>query len=475
MSVSPQTILRVDELELKNFRCFASCAFKLHPEVNILVADNAQGKTAILDAIALALDVYVSAAAYRRKSHGLRRDDIHRSINAEGKLSTHIPAQFITMGFFMDKPYGWGLSLYSTGERARNTRRKAKQLHKAVLDFIEVPADTAAKSNPVPEKTLPLAAFYGTGRLWSEHKLTKGKQSYASITPGRLSAFADCLSSSSSFKTFTTWYRAAVQSLSNPAFKAQSLSERTPLLLAAVREAVKTVLEPTGWTSIDWEFPEVMPDGSRVGQGYMVVEHAEKGRLPLDYLSDGVRNMIALTADLAHRCVRLNPHLGENAARQTPGVLLIDEVDMHLHPRWQQLIVGLIAKAFPTMQLIFTTHSPHVLSTVFADSIRVIHVAKGLGAIETPKYQTRGVESADILAKIMGVDPVPQVPESVALHEYRALVQADDFSSEQAESNWQELIGRFGKEHPVLTDIEVLKRLQDFKRAHNINGGLERA
>jgi len=475
MSSSPQTILRIDELDLKNFRCFASCGFKLHPRTNILVADNAQGKTALLDAIALALDVYVSAIAYGCKSHGLKHDDIHRAFNTEGKLVTHTPSQFNAKGFFMEKPYGWGLSLNSTGERARNTRNKSKQLHNGVLSLLGTTPDPAAKSNPLPNSTLPLAAFYGTGRLWSEHKLTKGKQSYASISPGRVSAFSDCLSSSSSFKTFTAWYRTAVQIINNPAFKAQSLSERTPLLLAAVREAVKTVLEPTGWTTIDWEFPEVAPDGTRTGQGYMVVEHAERGRFPLDYLSDGVRNMIALTADLAHRCVRLNPHLGENAARHTPGVLLIDEVDMHLHPKWQQLIVGLIAEAFPSMQLIFTTHSPHVLSTVFADSIRVIHVSKGEGIVITPKYQTRGVESADILAKIMGVDPVPQVPESVALHAYRSLVQSDRFRTEDADQQWNSLLAHFGNEHPVLTEIEVLKRLQDFKRDHNINGGNARA
>lgn len=475
MSVPPQTILRIDELELKNFRCFGTCAFKLHPEVNIFVADNAQGKTALLDAIALALDVYVSAVAHRRTSHGIKTEDIYRSINADGKAELNKPSKFDAKGFYMGTEYAWGLSLKSNGKSARNTRRKAKHLHETIINSLGTATDQAAKVNPLLGQTLPIAAFYGTGRLWSEHKLTKGKKGYASITPGRVSAFADCLSSSSSFKTFTTWYREAARTLRDPKYKAQSINDQTPRLLSAVREAVNTVLEPTGWVSIDWEFPEVLEDGSPAGQGHMVVEHAEKGRLPLDYLSDGVRNMIALTADLAHRCVRLNPHLGENAAKQTPGVLLIDEVDMHLHPRWQQLIVGLLSNAFPAMQLIFTTHSPHVLSTVFADSIRVIHVSNGEGVIETPKYQTRGVESADILAKIMGVDPVPQVPESIALHKYRALVQADDFHAPQANAEWEKLVAHFGSEHPVLTDIETLKRLQDFKREHNIKGGPDRA
>ena len=77
----------------------------------------------------------------------------------------------------------------------------------------------------------------------------------------------------------------------------------------------------------------------------------------ISILSDGVRNMIALVADIARRCASLNPHLNEAAARLTPGVLLIDEVDMHLHPRWQQLVVGLLQNAFPAMQMILSTHS----------------------------------------------------------------------------------------------------------------------
>ena len=60
-----------------------------------------------------------------------------------------------------------------------------------------------------------------------------------------------------------------------------------------------------------------------------MVDHPDTRRLPLSTLSDGVRNMVALIADIAHRCAWLNPHLGEDAARHTPGVFFIDEVDMH--------------------------------------------------------------------------------------------------------------------------------------------------
>jgi predicted ATP-binding protein involved in virulence len=122
--------------------------------------------------------------------------------------------------------------------------------------------------------------------------------------------------------------------------------------------------------------------------------------------------MIALIADIARRCASLNPHLGEEAATRTPGVLLIDEVDMHLHPRWQQLVIDLLRQTFPCLQMILSTHSPHVLSTVDKESIRVIRLRDSRGLVETPKFQTRGVQSADVLASIMEVDPTPQLREA---------------------------------------------------------------
>ena len=182
-----------------------------------------------------------------------------------------------------------------------------------------------------------------------------------------MSGYTDCLSSSSSFKGMVAWYENKWNETRDPRFSTE-LSKNLPLL-AAVQKATRVVLEPTGWCELDWDFEKKS----------LVVGHRDYGRLPLSALSDGVRNMVALIADIARRCASLNPHLSEEAAQLTPGVLLIDEVDMHLHPRWQQLIVDLLRKAFPAMQMILTTHSPHVLSTVDKESIRVIRLQDGRG------------------------------------------------------------------------------------------------
>ena len=133
--------------------------------------------------------------------------------------------------------------------------------------------------------------------------------------------------------------------------------------MSAVNQAVGTVLKPTGWGNL--RFSETF--------GYATVEHPDQGVLAVGQMSDGIRNTIALVADIAWRCVQLNAHLGDAAVRDTEGIVLIDEVDMHLHPEWQQLIVGSLREAFPRIQFIVTTHSPQVLTTVDAESVRIIH------------------------------------------------------------------------------------------------------
>jgi predicted ATP-binding protein involved in virulence len=92
-------------------------------------------------------------------------------------------------------------------------------------------------------------------------------------------------------------------------------------------------------------------------------------RLLFRQLSDGYRNLIGMVADIAYRCIKLNPHLGEDAVSQTPGIVLIDELDLHLHPNWQRQIVADLKKVFPKIQFIATTHSPFIVQSLRADEL----------------------------------------------------------------------------------------------------------
>jgi predicted ATP-binding protein involved in virulence len=180
------------------------------------------------------------------------------------------------------QPVKWGSTVSSYAAKVRPSTRDLK------------PAQIAAQTPRDENDTLPLVAFYGTGRLWAEHRLTEGRRTSVTAVSERLGGYADCLSSSSSFKGVSAWYEHRVREAASPAYK-EALATNIALL-TAVREAARTVLEPTGWSQLDWD----------VDLESLVADHEQNGRLPFSLLSDGVRNMLALVADVSRRCASLN-------------------------------------------------------------------------------------------------------------------------------------------------------------------------
>lgn len=157
-------------------------------------------------------------------------------------------------------------------------------------------------------------------------------------------------------------------------------------------------------------------------------------------------------ARTAYRCVLLNSHLGLQAADKTTGVILIDEVDMHLHPQWQQNVLGSLAKAFPSLQFVVTTHSPQVLTTVASKSIRVIKEGELFAA---PKG-SQGAEASRLLKSIFDVDVRPPLEKNTQdLEEYAQLVYADKWTSDRAVELRQMLDEVFGNEEPKLTELDL--------------------
>jgi predicted ATP-binding protein involved in virulence len=130
--------------------------------------------------------------------------------------------------------------------------------------------------------------------------------------------------------------------------------------------------------------------------------------------------------------------------------------------------VALLQAAFPNVQFVLSTHSPHVLSAVDFDSIRVIHLDDGQGMTPKPEFQTLGDESAGVLARVMDVNPVPDVESARWLSHYRALVQNSQDQSADAHETLSKLLTHFGAGHHLLQEAEILRRLQEFKRQNNI-------
>ena len=152
-------------------------------------------------------------------------------------------------------------------------------------------------------------------------------------------------------------------------------------------------------------------------------------------------------ADIACRCAKLNPHLGEDACEKTNGIVMIDEVDIFLHPAWQQRILGDLHAAFPNIQFIVTTHSPQVVSTAPRESVRIIDAAEVV-PFDMP---TVGVGIGDILAGIFGTHPTPQnTAIAQKVNRLHAMLSEGLGDTPEWKCIYAELEGYFGKDYPPL-------------------------
>lgn len=472
--------MKIDSITLKNFRCYKDLKLELHENVTVLVANNGQGKTTILDAIRIALWPYVGQFDLARtpseiQTNTISIDDVRvlkasdnssRMFGALDAMARQLPASITVSGSYNDKgPVIW--ERYRDSE-AKNSRTKDGEGTKALKTDVKL-LQGSVRDLTVPPQTLPVFGYYGTGRLWNEKRLTESKKGKTDITDEqtRMFAYRDCLDPASSFKHFEEWFTSAYRKVMEYQISQIEAGEtfievpdelRRPVKV--IQDAVNEVLKPVGWQHLQYS--------EKYGKS-LVLKHPSYGIMKIGQLSDGIKNILAMIADIAYRAVLLNEHLSEKAAKETPGVVLIDEVDMHLHPSWQQTVVGSLRNAFPEIQFVVTTHSPQVLSTVSAECIRIIKheqnadSGKTESSAEQPSTQSLGVASADVMAQLQGVDPIPDVEQAKWLTSYKAMVEQGDLNSDDATNLKDKIIDHFGENHQEWLECKRLTRLQAMK------------
>jgi predicted ATP-binding protein involved in virulence len=197
----------------------------------------------------------------------------------------------------------------------------------------------------------------------------------------RFAGYRDCLNPASDVKRLLEW------------FKTQELSALQRGNQSATLEAARKAIL------------SCVPDASQVefdiARDDLMLRFADKS-LPFAYLSDGYRSMVALATDIAIRCATLNPHFKDMSLHETPGVVLIDELDLHLHPRWQRRLIDDLLRTFPRIQFVGTTHSPFIIQSLLPiDGVQLLN----LDNEQADDFSNKSVE--DISEEIQGVE-LPQ-------------------------------------------------------------------
>lgn len=409
----------IRSLTLSRYRSFDAISLNFHPRLTLFSAPNGEGKTAVLDGIAISLRLFVDTLLKKKSSPGFRKEDIQVFVATGGSMENYLPQEPTKLSanaFVFGRRVSWSRELGSDQSKAKTTIKDAKQLSAAARDLLKGIQIPVIQSSDVPlaPATLPLVSYYGTGRLFSQIKQRSSGQTQKS----RLLGYRDCLNPNSSYKDFLAWYAPMSSEAQAEQLTALSAGHQAIARLNAVNNTIREVLEPTGWKGVRWDYINKE----------LLAFHSDSRIFPVRLLSDGVRNMLAMTADMVFRCSQLNPHLGDAVATLTPGIVLIDEIDMHLHPEWQQSVLSRLMTVFPEIQFLVSTHSPEVISTFGKEHIRVVKH----GRVSSPSAQTSGVPSDRVLASVMGVNPVwGELEAAKWLTRYHSLISQDLYNFDE--------------------------------------------
>jgi predicted ATP-binding protein involved in virulence len=280
-----------------------------------------------------------------------------------------------------------------------------QQLHEY---YKKVERGIERKENP----TLPVIAKFGTQQDQSGSLIP-----YQAKATRLEAGYAGALETNSEAGSFLAWFK----TFEDEARKFNQ--EYVNLQLQMVKQAITDIIPE--WTSVAFSFHE----DDLVGM-FFGIDGKTNLRMFRD-LSDGYRRVISMVANIAYRCVRLNPHLRENAIRDAEGVVLIDEIDQHLHPTWQRKIVGDLKRVFPRLQFIVTTHSPFVVQSLEADEIINLDVE---GRVEV---NPKDMSLEDVAEDIMGVESaygVENQEREAISKEYFELLGTEEEASQRGKS-----------------------------------------
>lgn len=375
--------MRIDRLTATNFKGFARCEYAFHPEVNLLVGVNGTGKTSLLDALSVAIGGWFLGLRGYDTRH-IRQHEVRLQANqatpkngtsrraASVNWETQYPCSVEASGLVMGKELTWTRTL--TTPRGRTTYGGAREMK-------DLATRTEAAVRDGGDIVLPLLSYYGTGRLWDiprEQFQVKGEKLISRREKrSRLAGYRNSVDPRISVSDLTRWI--AEQSW----IEFQQAGEVTPAF-SAVKCAILGCVERARDLYFD---PR---------RGQVVLEIDGQGAQPFDNLSDGQRTVMAMAGDIAQKAATLNPSLGADALRETPGVVLIDELDLHLHPVWQRRVIEDLRTTFPRIQFFASTHSPFLIQSLRSGEELLMLDGE-------PTAQLANKTLADIAEGIMGV------------------------------------------------------------------------
>lgn len=421
--------LKVSEVSVTNFRGYTNFKVAMHPSLSVLVGENGAGKTSILEAVACGLGPFLTAMP-EAKGKLIKKTDIHVSSNGI--------ANYARIAIETTSSLSWDLVLKGAG-----IAEPPKIGTAALTGYATQIVDNQSE--------FPLIAYYGTGRALTPTNTKLAINPFEKEIRGE--GYDSALDAKVNYGIIKSWFsKIEVDELRlRDERKDHKYIHPAKKLVA---ETVYQIVNRATGLEFDKNSNDVVVHWKN--------EKNECVKLSLEQLSDGYRNMVSLTIDLVRRAYLLNPT--SNNPLAVSGIVLIDEVELHLHPRWQQKVLNDLTHLFKNVQFIVTTHSPQVLTTIKADSIRIVSAdaSEAKPLIGTSTY---GSESSRMLEDVLGGSIRPQHLDIVQkLNRYTELVESDKWDTDEAAELKEILYQWGGQTEAELQRLETDIRIREFER-----------
>ncbi len=429
--------MRIDRLEIENFKKFARQNFDLHPQFTLLVGDNGAGKTSVLDALAVALGIWHKAAPTASGWRNILKEEVRLDpVNAGDRVlwKLMLPAKITAKGHIGQKAgLSWTRMIRKGGTRTTNA--EAHEAEKAITELVN-----AAEAHSA---SLPVLAYYGAGRAWLPTNKRPGGRPSAS-KPQQFDAYHNCLDTRIRDQELNEWFLFETAAANGhgairPGYR-------------AVKQAILNCIPDADGLRYDSDLKEIVLSIAGNEQPYY-------------NLSAGQRMMLALVADIAIKAVTLNSYLlgseqvGADDPLQllylSPGVVLIDELDVHLHPKWQRRVATDLKNTFRNIQFVCTSHSPQVIGEVSTDEVRSLEDED----VKIPK-RSFGIDSSRILEELMDAKSRNDSVEKL-LRELFGLIDKEDFDG--ARNLLPKVEEKLGPDDPEITRARALMKFLESK------------
>lgn len=389
--------LTIKELHVDNYRKFEKADFTLNEHMNVFAGRNGSGKTAVLEAANVILGAYLAAFKTYVPSRfvfNISSTDAHLKMKDTEDTSIMSSAGIRQFPCRVSCTLSWNnknnvesFQRVLVKEDARTKFDGSNPMQSVVVDWEE---RMKQANDSDRDLIFPVVLYLSSARLWNENKISS-----EGIELARTVGYQRCLDGKHGTDLAFGYIR-MLQSIAMEERDGKSLPA-----YEAILEAINYAMHE------ELGSDEKIILSTRYASEIVALKTSDNTIVPFSSLSDGYRNVIKIVLDIASRMCILNPYLKGDALKLTPGVVIIDELDLSLHPTWQRRIVRILKTLFPKVQFICATHSPFIIQSLESGELITLSI-EGSNYPDSDEFSGESIE--DIAEDIMGVE-LPQYSE----------------------------------------------------------------